>query len=205
MASTWYLQCVQAIRKKDIIKLQVYLPNVEDINFGDVNCTLLWVSLYTSQRNIDVFEAILNFEPDLTITNDFNQTPLIYCCESNLADFALLLLIQGCNPNVQDNAGYTPLHYAVFNRNKSLYNLLLQYGAKPTIKDNEGYDVFSFFLLGNKSQFAVDSDYTFCSLFTDMIIREKHVQIAERFDRMSIVNGILARQIKDVNFGVQKL
>ena len=48
------------------------------------------------------------------------------------------LLMQGSNPNINDDKGFTPLHYAVIANNQALISLLLLYKADPQITDNRG-------------------------------------------------------------------
>ena len=193
-----YTKCFEAIKKKDVVNLRCNLCLLTDINYKDNDLTLLWVALLTRNRDIGILKILLEYSPDLSFCY-CNQPPLHYCCESNLVDFVLTLLFNGADPNTRDGAGLTPLHYAVFNRNVELFTNLVGFGADLEIKDEEGYTPFEYFLIGTKSQFASSNEYKFCNLFLDYTITEKHIKLAERFNRLSICNAIVNSQLKSID------
>ncbi|KAJ3425639.1 molting protein mlt-4 [Anaeramoeba flamelloides] len=105
--------------------------------------------LVLKQKIIDhtLFELIINNDNlDLDSMNDLKET-FFHCLlkkddKQKIIMYLKELLNKGCNPNLQDNNGWTPLHLICSKpndqKNVSLINLFIENGADPNIGDKEG-------------------------------------------------------------------
>jgi ankyrin repeat protein len=74
----------------------------------------------------------VDIDSSLTVDGD---TALHEAANANKLDFAIWLLAQGANPNIQDNHGMTPLHSAVLKNYLPIVQRLIAMQANPNIPE----------------------------------------------------------------------
>lgn len=85
--------------------------------------------------------------PDINRRDEKGNTYLMVAAVNYKEDIVKLLLLNGADPNIGDNAGVRPLAYLFLKENvkkDNIIKLLLQYGADPSRQDKPGQNAFDF-------------------------------------------------------------
>jgi ankyrin repeat protein len=133
--------------KTDLVKMLLDYgmdPNIED----EAGFTPIF-SVAENNKGIDIAKTLIDNGANVkTIKSKFNgATPLHLAAEYANLPITELFLVEGINPNAQDDEGNTPLHYALERESDDTVQLLLDFGADPTIKN-----------AGNLSPFDLSKD-----------------------------------------------
>jgi ankyrin repeat protein len=88
--------------------------------------------LACKMTRVNIAELILRTNSSVNAQDCTGKTCLHY---SDNAELTTMLLDSGCNPNIQDDQGYTPLHLNTMSCNTACVKVLLAYGADPTVCD----------------------------------------------------------------------
>jgi ankyrin repeat protein len=97
--------------------------------FAEDGFTPLGLACYFGQHEIARYLVLKGADVNLPSNNGFNVFPIQSAAAGNYTDIARLLIENGAQVNVRQQAGLTPLHSAAQNGNLELLILLLENGA----------------------------------------------------------------------------
>jgi len=118
-----------AAGKFDVVAHLVFTyPDAIDY-FADDGFTPLGLACYFGQHEIARYLVLKGADVNQPSNNGFNVFPIHSAAAGNYTDIAKLLIDNGANINVRQQAGSTPLHSAAQNGNLDLLILLLENGA----------------------------------------------------------------------------
>jgi len=125
----------------DIVKLLLEHGAKGDVQdkYGDTALTLFLKHEYTNKSQ-NIFELLLQYTDDLTVTNYSGNTALIIVVRNHVIEYVKLILNSGKNfgLNMANNSGETALMVAVEWMYYDIIKLLLDKGADVNIKNNHG-------------------------------------------------------------------
>lgn len=127
-----------AADKFDIVAHEVY-THPENIDaFTEDGFTALGLACYFGRFDIARYLVLKGAEVNLPSNNGFNVYPLHSAAAGNYTQTAQMLIENGAEVNIKQQAGSTPLHSAAQNGNLELLILLLEYGARTDIRMEGG-------------------------------------------------------------------
>lgn len=127
-----------AAGKFDVVAHLVFTyPDAIDF-FADDGFTPLGLACYFGQHEIARYLVLKGADVNLPSNNGFNVFPIHSAAAGNYTDIAKLLIENGANVNVRQQAGSTPLHSAAQNGNLDLLILLLENGADVNVRMEGG-------------------------------------------------------------------
>lgn len=97
-----------------------------------------------------IIQIIINNLGGVTSLDEQLFTPLHIACFHNNYDTAYTLIINGANPNAQNNNGLTPLHFSSINGDFETARMLISHKSDRAIKDNLGKTAGEFALRHEK-------------------------------------------------------
>ncbi|RCH54100.1 hypothetical protein DJ568_14560 [Mucilaginibacter hurinus] len=112
-------------------------PEAVDYHAED-GFTPLGLAAYFGQYEIARYLVEKGADINLPSNNGFNVFPLHSAAAGNFTDIAVLLIENGAQVNIKQQAGVTPLHSAAQNGNVDLLILLLEHGAEVDIRMEGG-------------------------------------------------------------------
>ncbi|WPV00471.1 ankyrin repeat domain-containing protein [Mucilaginibacter sp. cycad4] len=104
-------------------------PNALD-DYADDGFTALGLACYFGQFDVARYLVLKGANVNLQSNNGFNVFPIHSAAAGNYTDIARMLIENGAQVNVVQQAGATPLHSAAQNGNLELIILLLESGAE---------------------------------------------------------------------------
>lgn len=104
-------------------------PNTLD-DYADDGFTALGLACYFGQFDVARYLVLKGANVNLQSNNGFNVFPIHSATAGNYTDIARMLIENGAQVNVVQQAGATPLHSAAQNGNLELIILLLESGAE---------------------------------------------------------------------------
>lgn len=104
-------------------------PNTLD-DYADDGFTALGLACYFGQFDVARYLVLKGANVNLQSNNGFNVFPIHSAAAGNYTDIARMLIENGAQVNVVQQAGATPLHSAAQNGNLELIILLLESGAE---------------------------------------------------------------------------
>jgi ankyrin repeat protein len=111
----------------------------EAVNYyAEDGFTPLGLACYFGQREVARYLILKGAEVNLPSNNGFNVFPIHSAVAGNYVDIAKLLIENGANVNVKQQAGVTPLHSAAQNGNIDMLILLLEHGADLNVRMEGG-------------------------------------------------------------------
>ncbi|WP_183577279.1 ankyrin repeat domain-containing protein [Mucilaginibacter sp. X5P1] len=127
-----------AAGKFDVVAHLVFTyPDAIDF-FADDGFTPLGLACYFGQHEIARYLVLKGANVNQPSNNGFNVFPIHSAAAGNYTDIAKLLIENGANVNVRQQAGSTPLHSAAQNGNLDLLILLLENGADVNVRMEGG-------------------------------------------------------------------
>ncbi|SDS32846.1 Ankyrin repeat-containing protein [Mucilaginibacter mallensis] len=127
-----------AAGKFDVVAHLVFTyPDAIDF-FADDGFTPLGLACYFGQHEIARYLVLKGANVNQPSNNGFNVFPIHSAAAGNYTDIAKLLIENGANVNVRQQAGSTPLHSAAQNGNLNLLILLLENGADVNVRMEGG-------------------------------------------------------------------
>lgn len=115
-----------AIIKNDIVIVEYYLNNVNDIAIDPID---VFTAIRTRTRGISVRICGFLSKEQLEVSDVYGNTPLIMACKYGNAPLVKTLLSKKVNINVRNRFNETPLFWACKNRNPDIFKLLIDNGA----------------------------------------------------------------------------
>jgi ankyrin repeat protein len=127
-----------AVGKFDVVAHHVF-NHPDDVNLyaGD-GFTPLGLACYFGHFEVARYLVLKGADVNLPSNNGFNVFPLHSAAAGNYTDIARMLVDNGAQVNIKQQAGVTPLHSAAQNGNLELLILLLEKGADVTIRMEGG-------------------------------------------------------------------
>jgi ankyrin repeat protein len=127
-----------AVGKFDVVAHQVF-NHPDDLNLyaGD-GFTPLGLACYFGQFEVARYLVLKGADVNLPSNNGFNVFPLHSAAAGNYTDIARMLVNNGAQVNIKQQAGVTPLHSAAQNGNLELLILLLEKGAEVNTRMEGG-------------------------------------------------------------------
>jgi ankyrin repeat protein len=106
--------------------------------FTEDGFTALGLACYFGRFDIARYLVLKGAEVNLPSNNGFNVYPLHSAAAGNYTQTAQMLIENGAEVNIKQQAGSTPLHSAAQNGNIELLILLLEHGARTDIRMEGG-------------------------------------------------------------------
>jgi ankyrin repeat protein len=127
-----------AAGKFDVVAHLVF-NHPDDINlYADDGFTPLGLACYFGQFEVARYLVLKGADVNLPSNNGFNVFPLHSAAAGNYTDIARMLIDNGAQVNIKQQAGVTPLHSAAQNGNLELLILLLEKGADVNVRMEGG-------------------------------------------------------------------
>ncbi|MBS1531287.1 MAG: ankyrin repeat domain-containing protein [Bacteroidetes bacterium] len=127
-----------AAGKFDVVAHLLYIhPDAVD-DFADDGFTPLGLACYFGQFEVARYLVLKGADVNLPSNNGFHVFPIHSAAAGNYTDIARMLIDNGANVNVRQQAGATPLHSAAQNGNLDLLILLLEHGAETDVRMEGG-------------------------------------------------------------------
>jgi ankyrin repeat protein len=127
-----------AAGKFDVVAHQLY-NNPDSVNdYADDGFTPLGLACYFGQFEIARYLVLKGADVNQHSNNGFRVFPIHSATAGNYTDIARVLIENGANVNVRQQAGATPLHSAAQNGNLELLILLLEHGAETDVRMEGG-------------------------------------------------------------------
>eukprot|EP01132_Coremiostelium_polycephalum_P010078 gene10078-12355_t len=125
--------------------------------------TIIMISIF--KQDFETFSKVINFKPDLTLTNKNGHNAFHIACALGHYDFVSVLTGR-MDPLIKDNRGATGLHLAVEHNKENIYSYLLDYNPELAMaQDNNGLTPFHYAVM--------DGDIRCSNRFIDCIVRNK--------------------------------
>jgi ankyrin repeat protein len=119
-----------AVGKFDVVA-HLLFTHPEAINeYADDGFTALGVASYFGQFEVARYLVLKGANVNLPSNNGYNVFPIHSAAAGNYTDIVRMLVENGAQVNVKQQAGVTPLHSAAQNGNLELLILLLENGAE---------------------------------------------------------------------------
>jgi ankyrin repeat protein len=127
-----------AAGKFDVVA-HVVFNHPEAVNlYADDGFTPLGLACYFGQYEVARYLVLKGADVNLPSDNGFNVFPLHSAAAGNYTNIARMLIENGAQVNVKQQAGSTPLHSAAQNGNLELLILLLENGADVNVRMEGG-------------------------------------------------------------------
>lgn len=127
-----------AAGKFDVVAHQLY-NNPDSVNdYAEDGFTPLGLACYFGQFEIARYLVLKGADVNQPSNNGFRVFPIHSATAGNYTDIARVLIENGANVNVRQQAGATPLHSAAQNGNLELLILLLEHGAETDVRMEGG-------------------------------------------------------------------
>jgi ankyrin repeat protein len=107
-------------------------------DYADDGFTPLGLACYFGHFEVARYLVLKGADVNLPSNNGFNVYPLQSATAGNYTDIARMLVENGAQVNVKQQAGSTPLHSAAQNGNLALLILLLENGAQTDVRMEGG-------------------------------------------------------------------
>jgi ankyrin repeat protein len=127
-----------AAGKFDVVAHLLYNHPDAVNGYADDGFTPLGLACYFGQFEVARYLVLKGADVNLPSNNGFNVFPIHSAAAGNYTDIARMLIDNGANVNVRQQAGATPLHSAAQNGNLELLILLLEHGAETNIRMEGG-------------------------------------------------------------------
>ena len=127
-----------ATGKFDVVAHLVFTYPESINDYADDGFTPLGLACFFGRYEIARYLVLKGADVNLSSNNGFNVFPLHSAAAGNYTDIARLLVENGAQVNVMQQAGSTPLHSAAQHGNLELLILLLEYGAEVNIRMEGG-------------------------------------------------------------------
>jgi hypothetical protein len=132
--------------------VEILLNRGAEVYLKDYSENLLMVA--TRTRHEKVIRLLLNRGAKVDLTDEHNETPLIWAARVGDEANAKLLLDSGANVNAEGTPGLTPLILAAQTGNEALGKLLLDSGAEVNYKSGSGLTALSMATWHTHGDFA---------------------------------------------------
>jgi ankyrin repeat protein len=127
-----------AAGKFDIVAHLVYThPDAIDI-YAEDGFTALGLACYFGQFEVARYLVLKGADVNLPSNNGFNVFPIHSAAAGNYTNVVRMLVDNGAQVNVKQQAGSTPLHSAAQNGNLEMLILLLEQGADVNVRMEGG-------------------------------------------------------------------
>jgi uncharacterized protein len=127
-----------AVGKFDAVAHLLYThPDAVNDHAGD-GFTPLGLACYFGQFEVARYLVLKGADVNLPSDNGFRVFPIHSAAAGNYNDIARMLIDNGANVNVKQQAGATPLHSAAQNGNLELLIMLLENGADTEVRMEGG-------------------------------------------------------------------
>ena len=124
--------------KFDVVAHLLY-THPEIVNeYANDGFTPLGLASYFGQFEVARYLVLKGADVNLPSNNGFNVFPIHSAAAGNHTDIVKLLVTNGANVNVKQQAGVTPLHSAAQNGNPDMLILLLEHGADTQVRMEGG-------------------------------------------------------------------
>jgi len=107
-------------------------------DFAPDGFTPLGLACYFGQTEIARYLVLKGADVNMPSNNGFHVYPIHSAVAGNYIDIARVLISNGAQVNVKQQAGLTPLHSAAQNGNTDMLILLLEHGADVNIRMEGG-------------------------------------------------------------------
>jgi ankyrin repeat protein len=118
-----------AAGKFDVVAHLLYTQADSVNDYADDGFTPLGLACYFGQFEVARYLVLKGADVNLPSNNGFHVFPIHSAAAGNYTDIVRMLVANGANVNVKQQAGATPLHSAAQNGNLELLILLLEKGA----------------------------------------------------------------------------
>jgi uncharacterized protein len=119
-----------AAGKFDVVAHLLYQHPDAVNDYAEDGFTPLGLACYFGQFEVARYLVLKGADVNLSSNNGFNVFPIHSAAAGNYTDIVRMLVENGANVNVKQQAGATPLHSAAQNGNLDLLILLLENGAE---------------------------------------------------------------------------
>jgi ankyrin repeat protein len=124
--------------KFDVVAHLVYThPDAVDA-FAEDGFTSLGLACFFGQSEVARYLVLKGANVNLPSNNGFNVYPIHSAAAGNYTDIVRMLIDNGANVNVKQQAGATPLHSAAQNGNLEMLILMLENGAEVNTRMEGG-------------------------------------------------------------------
>lgn len=127
-----------AAGKFDVVAHLLYSHPDAVNEFAEDGFTPLGLACYFGRFEVARCLVLKGADVNLPSNNGFNVFPIHSAAAGDYTDIARMLIDNGANVNVKQQAGATPLHSAAQNGNLELLILLLEHGAEINIRMEGG-------------------------------------------------------------------
>lgn len=127
-----------AVGKFDVVAHLLY-QHPEAVNdYAEDGFTPLGLACYFGQFEVARYLVLKGADVNLPSNNGFHVFPIHSATAGNYTDIARMLIENGAQVNVKQQAGATPLHSAAQNGNLELLIMLLEHGAETNSRMEGG-------------------------------------------------------------------
>ncbi len=127
-----------AVGKFDVVAYMLNLHPDAVNDFADDGFTPLGLACYFGQSEVARYLVLKGADVNLPSNNGFHVFPIHSAAAGSYNDIARMLIENGAQVNVKQQAGATPLHSAAQNGNLELLIMLLENGAQTDIRMEGG-------------------------------------------------------------------
>jgi ankyrin repeat protein len=127
-----------AVGKFDVVAHLLYTHPDAVNDYADDGFTPLGLACYFGQFEVARYLVLKGADVNLPSDNGFRVFPIHSAAAGSYTEIARMLIDNGANVNVKQQAGTTPLHSAAQNGNLELLILLLENGADTEVRMEGG-------------------------------------------------------------------
>ncbi len=127
-----------AVGKFDVVAHLLYTHPDAVNDYADDGFTPLGLACYFGQFEVARYLVLKGADVNLPSDNGFRVFPIHSAAAGNYNEIARMLIDNGANVNVKQQAGATPLHSAAQNGNLELLIMLLENGADTEVRMEGG-------------------------------------------------------------------
>ncbi len=127
-----------AAGKFDVVAHLLYSHPDAVNEYAEDGFTPLGLACYFGQFEVARYLVLKGAQVNLPSNNGFNVFPIHSATAGNYTDITRMLIDNGANVNVKQQAGATPLHTAAQNGNLDILILLLEHGAETNARMEGG-------------------------------------------------------------------
>ncbi|HWD89578.1 MAG TPA: ankyrin repeat domain-containing protein [Mucilaginibacter sp.] len=127
-----------AAGKFDVVAHLLYNQPDAVNEYAEDGFTPLGLACYFGQFEVARYLVLKGADVNLSSNNGFHVFPIHSAAAGNYTDIVRMLIDNGANVNVRQQAGATPLHSAAQNGNLELLILLLEHGAETNVRMEGG-------------------------------------------------------------------